>query len=266
MISNLNYFESREQAGNLIAAKLAKYRYDDVIVLALSEGGVVVGAEIAKDLHALIAMLLTKDVYLPDGRTLMGVVNEQGGFVYNDAFSLGEIEEFESEYHEVIQTAKFNALHELHVALGQGGILSKEYFRNRVVICVSDNAFNGLAFSIAYDFLKTVKIKKVVMVAPIATVEAVDLMHVLADEIDILSVTEFPQNVDHYYNDTTVPDHAKTIEILNDIVLSWTDEENKKKSLENPYMASAEKAIKVQATPIKKPTARAVKRSLLDKT
>lgn len=216
-----NYFNSREHAGQLLAQKLSKYRYEDVIVLALSEGGVVIGAEIAKELHALIAMLLTKDVYLPDGRTLMGVVNEQGGFVYNDAFSSGEIEEFESEYHETIQAAKFNALHELHVALGQGGILSKEYFRNRVVICVSDNAFNGLAYDIAYDFLKTVKIQKLVMVSPVATVQAVDRMHVLADEIDILSVTESPQNIDHYYNETTVPDHSKIIETLNDIVLRW---------------------------------------------
>lgn len=235
-----NYFQSREQAGQILAEKLAKYRYEDAIILAISEGGVMIGAEIAKSLHALIAMLLTKDVYLPDGRTLMGVVNEQGGFVYNDAFSSGEIEEFESEYHETIQTAKFNALHELHVALGQGGILAKEYFRNRVVICVSDNAFNGLAFGIAYDFLKTIKVKKVVMVAPVATVQAVDRMHVLADEIDILSVTEFPQDIDHYYNDTKVLDHHQIIETLNDIVLEWKDVESKKKAHDNPYLASVD--------------------------
>lgn len=265
MPKNLNYFQSRKQAGELLAEKLAKYRYEDVIVLSLSEGGVVIGAEIAEELHALIAMLLTKDVYLPDGRTLVGVVNEQGGFVYNEAFSSGEIEEFESEYHEIIQTAKFNALHELHVALGQGGILSKEYFRNRVVICVSDSAFNGLAFNIAYDFLKTVKIQKLVMVTPVATIQAVDRMHVLADEIDILSVTESPQNIEHYYEDAVVPDRTKIIEILNDIVLRWRIEDDKKKSHENPYMASAEKVVKAQRTVAEKPTTRQVKRALLDK-
>lgn len=259
-----NYFKSREHAGQLLATKLEKYRYEDVIVLALSEGGVVVGAEIAKSLHSLIAMLLTKDVYLPDGRTLMGVVNEQGGFVYNDAFSSGEIEEFESEYHEMIQTAKFNALHDLHVALGQGGILSKEYFRNRVVICVADNAFNGLSFDIAYDFLKTVQIKKLVMVSPLATVQAVDKLHVLADEIDILSVTEFPQDVDHYYSDTKTPDHSTIIETLNGIVLEWQTTEKKKHAKENPYMASVDKALKVQKPAASKPATRQVKRSLLE--
>jgi len=225
MTINTNYFESRQQAGQILADKLFKYRYEDVIILALSEGGVVVGAEIARKLHALIAMLLTKDVFLPDGRTLMGIVNEQGGFVYNDAFSTGEIEEFESEYHENIQIAKFNALHDLHVALGQGGILSKEYFRNRIVICVSDNAFNGLAYMVANDFLKQIHIQKLVMVAPVATVEAVDRMHVMADEINVLSVTEFPQNIDHYFNDTSIPSHKETINTLNDIILQWQQSE-----------------------------------------
>lgn len=265
MKKSTNYFKSREEAGHLLSHKLIKYRFEDVIVLALNEGGVVVGAEIAKSLHSLIAMLLTKDVYLPDGRTLMGVVNEQGGFVYNDAFSSGEIEEFESEYHEIIQTAKFNALHELHIALGQGGILSKEYFRNRIVICVADNAFSGLTFNIAYDFLKTVKIKKLVMVSPLATIQAVDKLHVLADEIDILSVTEYPQNVDHYYNDKETPDHKKIIEIINDIVLSWQTTENQKNAKNNPYMASVEKVIKNIAGDLPKPVKRTVKRSYIDK-
>lgn len=216
-----NYFKSRAHAGQLLAEKLGKYRYEDTIVLALNEGGVVVGAEIARNLHALIAMLLTKDVYLPDGRTLVGVVNELGGFVYNDAFSSGEIEEFESEYRENIAQAKFQALHELHVALGQGGLMSKEYFRNRIVIVVSDNAFNGLSFDIAYDFLKTVKCQKVIMVAPIATVQAVDRMHVISDEIDCLSVTEFPFDVNHYFDDAEIPDHKEIIKTLNNIILEW---------------------------------------------
>ncbi len=216
-----NYFKSRTEAGDLLAEKIANYRYEDTIVLALNAGGVVVGAAIARKLHSLIAMLLTKDVYLPDGRTLVGVVNELGGFVYNDAFSSGEIEEFDMEYHEHIELAKFQALHDLHIALGQGGLISKEYFRNRYVIVVSDNAFNGLAFNMAADFLKTVKTKRMIYVAPVATVQAVDRMHVLADEIACLSVTEQPFEVNHYYEDNDLPDRSGIISILNNIILDW---------------------------------------------
>ena len=216
-----NYFQSRSEAGVLLAEKLQEYRYEDTIILALSEGAVLVGAEIAKSLHALITMLLTKDVYLPDGRTLVGVINEVGGFSYNNAFSTGEIEELETEYRSNIEFAKLEAMHELHVALGQGGLISPEYFRNRVVIVVSDGTLNGMAFDMAADYLKGIKTGKVVMVAPIAGVPAVDRMHILADELQCLTVTDGVFEINHYYEDNTLPEHKDILKILNDIILSW---------------------------------------------
>ena len=141
MSSNNHYFINRKQAGLLIARKLFdKYRFDDTIVLALSQGSVLVGAEIAKALHSLIAILMVKDIYLPDGKTIIGSINASGGFVYNNNFSAGEIEEFDSEYRGYIEESKRTAFHELNVALGQGGELNENYFRHRVVIVVTDGA------------------------------------------------------------------------------------------------------------------------------
>ena len=217
----IRYFKSRVQAGDLLAQKLLKYRYEDTIVLAISDGGVLVGAEIARYLNSLIAILLTKDVYLPDGRTLVGVINEIGGFVYNNAFSTGEIEELESEYRNNIEFAKMEAMHQMHVALGQGGIISSNYFKNRVVIVVTDGTLNGMAFDMASDFLKGIKVKKVVMATPIAGIPAIDRMHILADEIFCLSATDAIFEVEHYYDDNNLPNRSQIIKILNDIVLQW---------------------------------------------
>lgn len=217
----LHYFDSRIQAGALLAEQLVKYRFEDTIVLALSEGGVLVGAEIARRLHSLIAILLTKDVYLPDGRTIVGVVNEIGGFVYNNSFSTGEIEELESEYRGNIEFAKMEAMHELHVALGQGGLISANYFRNRVVIVVTDGSLNGMAFDMANDFLRGINVKKVIMVAPIVGVPAIDRMHILADELYCLSVTDAIFEVEHYYKDNNLPNRPAIIKILNNIILQW---------------------------------------------
>jgi len=216
-----NYFASRSEAGAIVAQQLLKYRYEDTIVLALSEGAVLVGAEIARALHSLITMLLTKDVYLPDGRTVVGVVNEVGGFVYNNAFSTGEIEELQTEYRANIELAKMQAMHELHVALGQGGLISAEYFRNRVVIVVADGSLNGMAFDMAHDYLKGIKTKKIVMVAPIASVSAIDRMHILADELHCLNATDSVFDIAHYYDDNQLPSHFELIKILNNIILAW---------------------------------------------
>lgn len=147
-----NYFENRTEAGEILADRLNKYRFEDTIVLALSEGAVPVAAVIASRLHSLIAMLLTKDIYLPDGRTVVGVIDEVGGFIFNNAFSTGEIEELESEYRSNIEFAKTTAMHEMHMALGQGGVISANYFRNRVVIVVLDGTLNGMAFDMADNY------------------------------------------------------------------------------------------------------------------
>ena len=216
-----NYFTSRQQAGQILAQKLDKYRYDDTILLALNEGGVLVGAEIAKHLHSLIALLLTKNIYLPYGRTVVGIIDEIGGFVYNNAFSTGEIEDLESEYRGNIEQAKMQAMHDLHVALGQGGLISADYFRNRVVIVVTDGTLNGMAFDMAYDFLKGIHVQKIIMATPIAGVPAIDRMHVLADELFCLNATDAVFDVEHYYDDNKLPNRAEIIKILNDIILSW---------------------------------------------
>ncbi len=54
------YFKSRTEAGDLLANQLeAKYRYENCAVLALGDGAVMVGAQIAIRLHCVINLLLT---------------------------------------------------------------------------------------------------------------------------------------------------------------------------------------------------------------
>lgn len=222
-----NYFKDRTEAGEIIAERLTKYRYDDTIVLALNESSVPVAAAIASKLHSLIALMLTKDIYLPDGKTVVGEINEVGGFIYNNSFSTGEIEELVSEYSGSIELAKINAMHEMHVALGQGGIISNNYFRDRVVIVVYDGSMNGMAFDMAESYLRRIKTKKIVMVCAVASVAAVDKMHVLADDLVCLNVTEATFDVNHYFEDNTVPDRNSIIKTLNDIILHWDASEHK---------------------------------------
>lgn len=219
-----NYFKNRTEAGDFIAEKLANYRYEDTIVLCLTPGSLLVGAEVARRLHSLIALLMVKDIFLPDGQTLIGTINETGGFVYNNSFSAGEIEEFTQEYRGYIEQEKLKAMHELNIAIGQGGEISGDYFRYRTVVVITDGAKNGTAFDMAYDFLKRISVKKIVMATPVASVEAVDKMHILADEISILNVVPIIEDLNHYYDDNNIPDSNEIKPILDDIILSWTKE------------------------------------------
>lgn len=115
------YFDSRIAAGKLLAEQVSEYRYRNVAIVALSDGGVVVGAQIAAQLHCPLMLLLTKDIVIPGEQSAIGVVDQNGGFTLNEYFSLGELEEFSSEFKNVIEQQKMEGWHELNRLLGDGG-------------------------------------------------------------------------------------------------------------------------------------------------
>ena len=69
------YFESRSQAGAKLADQvLEKYRYENCAVVALGEGGVLVGEQIAVKLHCVLMMLLSEEIDIPGEGLSFGAV------------------------------------------------------------------------------------------------------------------------------------------------------------------------------------------------
>jgi putative phosphoribosyl transferase len=216
------YFENRKQAGQILANELiGKYRYEDCAVVALNDGGVLVGEEIAKSLHSILTMLLVEEIEVPGENTKLGGISQDGNFTYNEDLSQGEIEDYNSEYHGYLDDQKREAFQRINRLLGDGGIIDNNMLHDRVVILVSDGLVGGSVINVAADFLKPIKIDRLVVVAPTATIEAVDKVHVLADEVHILDVKANFLGVDHYYNDNEVPSHEATIAKINQIILNW---------------------------------------------
>jgi len=216
------YFENREQAGQLLAAeRLEKYRYDNCVVVALSDGGVLVGEQIAKSLHCLLTMLLVEEIEVPGEGMSIGGVSQNGGFTYNGMFSVGEMEEYNSEYHGYFEQEKQNAFQKINRLLGDGGLINNDMLREHVVILVADGRDTGASVDVAVEFMKPIRIKRLVIATPISTVPAVDKMHMLADELHVLDVKENFMGIDHYYNQNTIPSHEDTIAKINQIVLNW---------------------------------------------
>lgn len=216
------YFESRAQAGQLLAAQLfEQYRYENCAVVALSDGGVLVGEQIASSLHCILTMLVTEGIEVPGESLSFGAVSQAGNFTYNSMFSSGEIDEYTSEFHGYLDDQKRQAFSRINRLIGDGGLIDRGMLRDRVVILVSDGFSDGAVTSVALDYLKPIRIQKLVVVAPVATIPAVDQLHIAADEIHILDVKENYMGTDHYYEDNTVPSHEDTIAKINQIVLNW---------------------------------------------
>jgi predicted phosphoribosyltransferase len=216
------YFESRSAAGQLLAAQLVeKYRYENCAVVALSEGGVLVGEQIAAELHCILTMLVSEGIEVPGESLTMGAVSQAGNFTYNSEFSTGEIEEYASEFHGYLEDQKRQAFSRINRLLGDGGMISQDMLRERVVILVNDGFVDGAILAVALDYLKPVHILKLVVASPIATVPAIDQLHVAADELHVLDVKENFMGINHYFTDNTIPSREETIAKINQIVLNW---------------------------------------------
>lgn len=216
------YFASRTAAGKTLADQIAKrYQGESCAVVALSDGGVMVGAQIAVELKALLSMLLVQPIELPREGTPIGGIAEDGSFAYNGLYSPGEIEELVEEYRGYIEQEKENRLSEMHRLLGGKGLIRKELLENKIVILASDGLSSGFSLDVAMEFLKPVKYKKLVIATPLASVRAVDRMHVLGDDIYCLNVLEDFMVVDHYYDTKDVPSHEVIIKTIESVMQHW---------------------------------------------
>lgn len=216
------YFESRAQAGQLLAAQLFdKYRYENCAVIALSDGGVLVGEQIAASLHCILTMLVTEGIEVPGESVSFGAVSQAGNFTYNSEFSTGEIEEYTSEFHGYLDDQKRQAFSRINRLIGDGGTIDAKLLKDRVIILVSDAFSDSALLNVALDYLKPIRILRLVVVAPVATIPAVDRLHVAADEMHILDVKENFMGTDHYYEDNELPSHEETIAKINQAILNW---------------------------------------------
>jgi putative phosphoribosyl transferase len=215
------YFRNRSEAGYKLAQYLVpKYRYQNCSVVALSDGAVVVGEEISKALHCVMLMLLTERINVP-GNVELANIDQDGNFTYNGMYSAGEIEYFTAEYHGFIEQEKLTKLHELNRLLGPKGIIDKNLLRHHNVILVSDGLANGMSLEAAVAYLKPLKLQKLIIATPLASVPAVDRMHLLGDEIYCLSVVENYIETNHYYDDNKMPSHEDTVKTIQNMVLRW---------------------------------------------
>jgi len=216
------YFESREQAGQILAAELLeKYRYENCAVVALNDGGVMVGEQIAIALHSVLTMLLVEDIAVPGESMSFGGVSQTGDFSYNSEFSAGEIDEYTSEYHGYLEEQKREAFQKINRLIGDGGVMDENLLRDHTIILVSDGLNNGASLDAAMNFLKSIRINRLVIVTPVASVNVVDRLHITADELHILDIKENYLATDHYYSRNDVPSHEATIAKINQIVLNW---------------------------------------------
>lgn len=216
------YFHSRAEAGEQLARELFdKYRYENVAVVALGDGGVAVGEPVAERLHCILTLLVSENIDVPGEGQSFGAVSQTGDFTSNSGLAASEVGEYMTEFHGYFEEQKRQAFHKINRLIGDGGIIDRELLQDHTLILISDGLNDITILDVAMDFLKPVRIQRLVIAAPIASVEMVDKVHMIADELHIIDVKSNYLDTNHYYDRNDLPSHEETIAKINQIVLNW---------------------------------------------
>lgn len=206
----------------MLASQLVKkYRYENCAVVALDDGGVMVGAQIATQLHCVLTLLMSEEIRLPQEPVALAGITPGGTLSYNHTYSSGEISELAGENFGYIEQQKLKKMHDMNRLVGSGGTIDKNLLRGHNVIVTTDGAKNGFLIDLAYEFLKPINYEKLVFAVPLSSVDAVDRMHVLADDLYCLDVIPDYRDTDHYYEKQDVPDHETVLKTIEHIILNW---------------------------------------------
>ena len=218
----LMYFESRAVAGAKLASELIdQYRYQDMAVIALDEGGMAVGYQIAIYLHTTLQQLVSETIRIHDESIDYATVMPGGVVAKNPDLSESKAEYYYGEYKGELEDQMREADSHLNWLLGDGGTIDPQALWHRNVILVSDGLSSGTPLDAAVEWLKPVGVNKIILAAPIIGLAALDKAHILVDELHILSVTPNYISTSHYYDIDDMPDAQMIRDMANSTILGW---------------------------------------------
>lgn len=191
-------FEDRRQAGRMLAEKLRSYaNREDILVLAIPRGGVVVGDEIAKALKVKMDVLVTKKIGAPGNEELaIGAVAEDG----EPIFDSGLLERL-----RVDERYKRSATEGVHKKIA-GYIQKFRDGRNldvagKTVIVTDDGVATGATVEAALSWLRKKKPREIVLAIPTGAADSMDRLEKLANKTICLDKPMWFAAVGQFYKD-----------------------------------------------------------------
>jgi putative phosphoribosyl transferase len=195
----LTQFINRKDAGQQLARYLGHYiGQADVLVLALPRGGIPVGAEVARLLHAPLDVILVRKLGVPGQEELaMGAIASGGLRVLNE---------------DVIQSLHISPetieqiTHQEQTELARREMAYRRDrapvdVRDRTVILTDDGLATGASMYAAVMVIRERHPARVVVAVPVAAAETVLTFQKLADEV-ICALTPSPfYGVGAWYED-----------------------------------------------------------------
>lgn len=192
-------FRDRVDAGQRLAAELkSRHLPADVIVLALPRGGVPVGFEIAKALHAPLDVVVVRKLGVPWERELaMGAIAGNAVELL-DRDLIATLRISQQEVDAAIRNERAEL--ERREKLYRGGHAAPD-LRSRTVILADDGLATGSTMIVAIRYVRGFKPAKIIVAVPVSSSDAAKRVRQLADELVCLAIPESFMAVGEWYVD-----------------------------------------------------------------
>ena len=204
-------FRNRRDAAQQLARKLATRKLQDPLVLAIPRGGVVVGANLARELGADLDVVLSRKLRAPGQAELaIGAVCEDGK-MYLNQFSE---EDLELPPGYLAEEREF-----------QIGLIArrKKLFRaarpkariaGRSIIVTDDGIATGSTMIAALETIRAQKPKELIVAAPVGPAERLDEVRVHCDEVICILTPKPFWAIGQFYEDFSQVDDDEVISLL----------------------------------------------------
>jgi putative phosphoribosyl transferase len=192
-------FRDRVAAGEILSSMLGRYKNDrnDVLVIGIARGGIVVADAIAEKLHADFDIIVPKKLRSPyDSEKAIGAIMQDNA-VYLDTSSLEMQKDITNEY---LDKERLEQRKEMERRLSIYRPWPREYkVKGRTVILVDDGIATGATMIIAARWVRRHLPKRVIIAAPVASKGAVKRLKSEVDQIEIIRAPSDFKAVEQFY-------------------------------------------------------------------
>jgi putative phosphoribosyl transferase len=204
----MELFADRTDAGRKLGALLrAEAIPPDAVVLGIARGGVVVAAQVARELGLTLDVVVPAKVGAPGNpEYAIGAVAPDGVVVPNpeSGYSAEEVARFSGPAHEKIQRS-------IAMFLGDGEPIGLE---GQTVVIVDDGLATGLTALAAVDYVRRQGAKRIILAVPVASRSAVSALAEHADKVIAVDVPEGFMAVGQFYRHFGQTEDDEVVDLL----------------------------------------------------
>ncbi|TPV98297.1 MAG: putative phosphoribosyl transferase [Beijerinckiaceae bacterium] len=206
-------FKNRSDAGRKLAARLAQYKDQQVVLLALPRGGVPVAAEVAAVLGAPIDLVLVRKIGVPSQPELaMGAIVDGDSPITvrnEDVIRLAGVDE---RTFRAVRDREFAEL-ERRRRLYLGG-RNRIGVKDRIAIVIDDGVATGATTRAALRAIRMRQPNKLILAVPVGPTDTIEAMREEADEVLCLEIYEEFNAIGTFYGDFRQITDQEVIDIL----------------------------------------------------